>query len=298
VPKCIDGKARGIAAATPGDFFTPARQGLRGEKMRRNGYGLLVACCWLFAANSSTLLTTSCFGAWILPTSNSDPNSKWTNETRAYDANMTLYCQGAITSTAGSYLNLFHAGVTDCNKIRLYFYQATVPYTVVIDVNYGADWHTVYSGVPSSEWITGEIGSLQTVVGMRLEAYGGSSNVRIYEAHFWQASTGPPTKIISLTPADADVNKPLVTTITWAIGGLLDTDSYKIYLGTDTPPTSILNGTSQGLSETTSAESYNPQGLPPADVYYWRIDAVNDNDVNAGDIRSFETRDGYKYFLP
>jgi hypothetical protein len=236
---------------------------------------------------------------WVLPTSNSDPNSKWTNETYAYDSNMTTYVQ-ATTPTAGSYLNLFHAGVSDCNKIRIYVsYVANK--TITVDVNYSDAWHTILGPATSTAgWNTIEIGSSQTVVGMRIEATGTAGAWRVNEAHFWTPSTKEPNTVTNATPADSATDRDIKQTLNWSLAysNLLYVDNYRVYLGTDTPPTSILEGEVVGIDNDMFAETYNPNGLPPDTTYYWRIDSENDYDVNAGTEWSFTTREGHKVFLP
>ncbi len=55
------------------------------------------------------------------------------------------------------------------------------------------------------------------------------------------------------------------TTLNWnSAGGTVH--GYKLYFGTDNPPTNVVNGANQGL-----ANSYNTGGLAANQIYYWRI---------------------------
>lgn len=233
------------------------------------------------------VLANRCFGLWVLPTSYTDPNSVWTSETSAYDVNLDTYSTGG-GKTFGE-IDLYNSGIFDCNKVR--WYTTSTASDVTCDVNYDGIWHTVFSGYPTNGWNVHEIGSSQTVVGIRLSPTT-VAPIWLYEMHFWQPSTAKPTKVTNLSPADSGTNIDIKTLLTWSTGNMLDTDSYNVYLGTDNPPTDIVNG------ENVSITTYDPLGLPPSKTYYWRIDAKNDYDVNEGDVWSFTTRPPHKTFMP
>ena len=60
---------------------------------------------------------------WVSPTSYSDPNGKWTDETDAYDGNLGTYATGQSGTTA--YLILKVADYITSYKIRIYCSDAT-----------------------------------------------------------------------------------------------------------------------------------------------------------------------------
>ncbi|MFA5498556.1 MAG: S8 family serine peptidase [Candidatus Cloacimonadia bacterium] len=90
----------------------------------------------------------------------------------------------------------------------------------------------------------------------------------------------PPNKAFHPYPADRQESIPLTPTLTWFSGG--GSDSYLLYLGTDDPPTNLLNGV-----EVTGLSYEITEPLDYAQKYYWRIDAVNEYGTAYGDKWSF-----------
>lgn len=84
-----------------------------------------------------------------------------------------------------------------------------------------------------------------------------------------QAGTPPfPAQIIS--PLNGATNVSTIANLVWLSGGGTPT-GYKVYFGTDNPPTNIENGTLQ------TDTSYNPDpDLAYNTVYYWKIVPTND----------------------
>jgi hypothetical protein len=85
------------------------------------------------------------------------------------------------------------------------------------------------------------------------------------------------------TPADLSIDIPLNASLSWTSpGGVLT--GYKVYFGTNNPPTNMVNGT------TTTNTSYAPSGLQYGTTYYWRIIAYNGSGNSAYSVtRSFVT---------
>lgn len=74
-------------------------------------------------------------------------------------------------------------------------------------------------------------------------------------------------------------------TLTWTDGGGIMPTGYKVYFGTDTPPTNIVNGTLQ------TATTYPTGPLSMNQTYYWKIVPVADtSEVANCPIWSFTTR--------
>lgn len=69
-------------------------------------------------------------------------------------------------------------------------------------------------------------------------------------------------------PANAAVNVPRNITMSWAAGGGI-TDGYKVYFGTDNPPSNIVNGTTQ------TGTTYQPATMPYSTTYFWKIVPFN-----------------------
>jgi len=89
------------------------------------------------------------------------------------------------------------------------------------------------------------------------------------------AAGDPPLAAQNPVPANAATNVSIYSNLTWASGGGI-TDGYKVYLGTNNPPTNIVNGTVQ------TALTYDPADFDYSTTYYWQIvpfntfgDAVN-----------------------
>jgi len=93
---------------------------------------------------------------------------------------------------------------------------------------------------------------------------------------FTPPQTGqPPLPAQIISPLDNAINVSITPLLSWISGGGV-VDGYKVYLGTDNPPTNITNGATQtGLTFNTPVLNYATQ-------YYWKIvpfnttgDAVN-----------------------
>lgn len=82
------------------------------------------------------------------------------------------------------------------------------------------------------------------------------------------AAGEPPAAAQNPVPLNNAVNVAIGTNLSWVSGGGT-VDGYKVYLGTDNPPTNIVNGTIQ--TETT----YNPVDFAYSTIYYWKIVPFN-----------------------
>jgi hypothetical protein len=80
----------------------------------------------------------------------------------------------------------------------------------------------------------------------------------------------PPMPAQNPNPANNAVNVPKAANLTWAAGGGT-TDGYKVFLGTDNPPTNIVNGTTQ------TGTLYDPADFNYNTMYYWQIVPFNAN---------------------
>ena len=78
----------------------------------------------------------------------------------------------------------------------------------------------------------------------------------------------PPTAAQNPVPANNATNVSIYSNLSWVAGGGI-IDGYKVYLGTDNPPSNIVNGAIQ--METI----YNPDDLSYSTVYYWKIVPYN-----------------------
>lgn len=95
----------------------------------------------------------------------------------------------------------------------------------------------------------------------------------------------PPNCPVLISPANASTGVSVQPTLQWSDGGG-GTTGYKLYFGTDNPPTNIHNGTDLG-----NVTSYTfSSNLNYLTTYYWRIVSYNNNgDASGCEVRSFTT---------
>jgi hypothetical protein len=85
---------------------------------------------------------------------------------------------------------------------------------------------------------------------------------------FTPPTADPPLPAQNPVPANNAVNVAITAHLSWVSGGGV-VDGYKVYLGTDNPPTNIVNGTIQtGLT-------YDPPDFTYSTGYYWKIVPFN-----------------------
>jgi|GEM_PF-343605 len=94
----------------------------------------------------------------------------------------------------------------------------------------------------------------------------------------------PPDCATLLSPANTATDVLITANLDWS--AVADADGYKIYFGTDNPPTNIENGLNMGATT-----FYNPSGdLAYATTYYWQVVAYNaGGDASACSIWAFTT---------
>ena len=78
----------------------------------------------------------------------------------------------------------------------------------------------------------------------------------------------PPLPAQNPVPANNATNVAISANLSWAAGGGTVT-GYKVYLGTDNPPTNIVNGTTQ------TGTTYDPADFTYSTTYYWKIVPYN-----------------------
>ncbi|MCB0804910.1 MAG: hypothetical protein KDC05_03875, partial [Bacteroidales bacterium] len=82
--------------------------------------------------------------------------------------------------------------------------------------------------------------------------------------------TLPPNCAIIDAPANGETNVSVSTSLSWLDGGA-GTTGYRLYFGTDNPPTNIINGDDLG-----SVLNYNLAGMLSSDeTYYWKVVPYN-----------------------
>ncbi|MCR4417168.1 MAG: right-handed parallel beta-helix repeat-containing protein [Ignavibacteria bacterium] len=115
------------------------------------------------------------------------------------------------------------------------------------------------------------------------DARDASPSMGAYENPFIPAT--PPNCPNLTSPANSATGVSATPTLQWTDGGG-GTTGYKLYFGTDNPPTNIHNGTDLG-----NVTSYTfGSALNYSTTYYWKIVSYNNNgDASGCEIRSFTT---------
>ena len=126
----------------------------------------------------------------------------------------------------------------------------------------------------------------QTVY-LALSASSTSSYVLFYVDDVTGPQIAEPSQATIGEPADGATNVDLATNLTWGNNGQgNDPTGYKLYFGTDNPPTNLANGTNLGL-----VTSYDPPtDLAYNTTYYWKIVPFNDiSEATGSSVWSFTT---------
>ncbi|MGB4849648.1 MAG: vWA domain-containing protein, partial [Saprospiraceae bacterium] len=102
----------------------------------------------------------------------------------------------------------------------------------------------------------------------------------------WSGCTTPLCTML-LSPANGATNVSIASILNWVATDC--SSGYKIYFGTNNPPTNIVNGTNLG-----NIFSYDPVGLLlPNTIYYWKIVPTNSvGDATGCSVWSFITNNG------
>lgn len=101
----------------------------------------------------------------------------------------------------------------------------------------------------------------------------------------------PPNPAISPSPADLATDVPWTQILSWASGGQ-NPSGYKLYLGTNNPPTNHINGQDLG-----NVSTYTPQGLRMSTQYFWKVVPYNSGgDAPNCPVWSFNTIADYSVF--
>jgi len=139
---------------------------------------------------------------WVSPTGHNDPQDKWSDESLAYDDNIST---GADTSTLYQFLELTHSPINSCSKVRVMIleYKGGTEYDSTdcrVLVYYAGGWHQIYLGyINKNVWQEIEIGSTQTVTAMELyykTKSAGGAHLLWKEADFWGEGEAPPPSYI------------------------------------------------------------------------------------------------------
>ena len=189
------------------------------------------------------------------------------------------------SSTGESYNFQVHLNETS-NVIKMVFGTMTVNYTGTNNPQLGlrgtsnADF---INRVVTTNWATSDAGtSNYDVVRLTTTVYPASGCSYTFTP---DAPTAVPALATAQYPSDTATNVYASTNLSWSDGGGWTT-GFKLYFGTNYPPTNLVNGADLGI-----VKSYDPTSdLAPNTPHYWKIvpyNSIGENDT--GPVWSFTT---------
>lgn len=150
-----------------------------------------------------------------------------------------------------------------------YFFAASVTTAATVQCGLrGTDNTDFFNRTTTSDWTA-------TTTGLANNAICTMNNVIVPPdglVFTWTppAAGTPPNPAEIVSPANGAVNIALTANLIWLSGGGTPT-GYKVFLGTDNPPTNIVNGALQ------TATTFDPVAdFTYSSVYYWKIVPTND----------------------
>lgn len=104
----------------------------------------------------------------------------------------------------------------------------------------------------------------------------------------WESSVvAPPNCPLVAKPVDSAINQELTPTLRWANGGG-NTQGYKLYFGTNNPPSNIING----IDVNAETEYIIADTLTYSTTYFWKVIAYNTaGETNGCEVWQFSTMD-------
>lgn len=170
--------------------------------------------------------------------------------------------------------------------IDMVFGQMTVNYTSTTHPQLGLRGLTntdYINRVVSTDWTASTAGATNTAtVTLTTTVYPASGTTYTFTP---PAPSAIPNVATVVSPANAATGVFATSTLNWADGGGW-TNGFKLYFGTDNPPTNMVNGTDLGY-----VTSYDPPGdMPFTTTHYWKVVPYNGfGDNTSGAIWSFTT---------
>ena len=158
--------------------------------------------------------TASIFGSpsSVYPTSYTDPNADWTDETLAYDNNFTTVAYS--TGGAGTYeLILTRAAAVNVERISLYWYSVNGITNLDLDVYHDGAWHDLYNGSSVSVgWNYYDLYGLADVTSIKIGVTMSTSSALLSEARFVQAGISKYVEVAGLSSGEKVVTFSTNTT--------------------------------------------------------------------------------------
>jgi hypothetical protein len=266
-----------------------------------NGNGAATGCpVWSFTTGASTIFFSENFtGATFPPTGWTIPAAgacAWSRVTAGSNPTQTPYSLPAEAKfnsydcDAGGYKQLLSPAldfsVAGEYRVTFWMYHDTGHSTNAdrIQVQVSLDGGGAFTDVGAEIYrYTGATGWTQhtldlstyagqaavNVVFKGISGYG--NNMFIDDVQVIQtAAVAPPNCAVTPDPANGATGVPLARNLTWANGGG-GPEGYRVYLGTDNPPTNLANGADVG-----NATTYDPAApLAANTLHFWQVVPYN-----------------------
>ncbi len=133
--------------------------------------------------------------SWISPTGHNDPDTRWTDETKAYDDNVSTFASevNVSPSTWSKYLVLTLTAAKVISQVRFNAYYLSASFNQIsIDVYYDDAWNNIYEGTyDDATWVTKSVPAGQKSINQaRVKFYNSSGagidTAKLYEFAFWE----------------------------------------------------------------------------------------------------------------
>ena len=164
------------------------------------------------------------------------------------------------------------------NPLFTFWYHMYGESMGTLNVDYSTDGGSTWtngwtlSGDQGDTWYPGEIYIPTTTNLIRFNGITGSnfySDMAFDDVSLYDVNT-PPNCAANVSPPDGEDSVGIFTSLDWASGGG-GALGYKLYFGTDNPPTNIVNGADLG-----NVKTYVPTTvLSNGTTYYWQVVAYN-----------------------
>ena len=225
-------------------------------------------------------------GGWVSPTGFSDPDSKWSDEAKAYDDSTATFANHATNTGPGvwgSFIEFTHAELT-ASGVRVWVFTYGSTWSIDVDIYYGGAWHHVYEGARSSasQFVTYSFGSNIAITAFRVRLGNNPSwnTPRILEVDFNEIVIIAPTvttqAVSDIAPTTATGNGNITAT------GEEDASAWGVCWNTGGTPTTADSKAAGTGSGGTGAFTASMTSLTAGTKYYVRAYATNAADTSYG----------------
>ncbi|MDD3664551.1 MAG: choice-of-anchor D domain-containing protein [Bacteroidales bacterium] len=232
-------------------------------------------------------------GTWKPACWSADPSTWVQNITAGYNSTKCAFYYSIENIPED--VKLITPKVVVANGDQISYFAKTLAGTEQkIQIKYSADkinWTNIGSEASLTTSFAQYSTDLSSLDGQTVYLALSASSINPYVLFYVDDVTGPqiaePSQATIGAPADGATNVDLTTNLTWGNNGQgNDPTGYKLYFGTDNPPTNLANGTNLGL-----VTSYDPPtDLAYNTTYYWKIVPFNDiSEATGSSVWSFTT---------